>query len=219
VDLIVIVIGAGVGVAFGGFGAGGSAFATPLLALAGVPGMAAVASPLPATIPAAVAGAWTYVRDGHVDRNTARDAVVGGVPGTVVGALVAPGVGGPALLVLSALLLVVLGARLLAPARARSAVAAPGLRLQGTGMVVAGAGVGFLTGLLANGGGFLLDPLGPRRHRLGDLGRVRAGTGARRDGGGPTRPPARRCACATPVRRSAPSGRARLPRLARVTRE
>jgi uncharacterized membrane protein YfcA len=160
VDVTVIVIGLGVGVAYGGFGAGGSAFATPLLALAGVPGMAAVASPLPATVPAAVAGAWSYVRAGHVDRRTARDAMVGGVPGTVAGALVAPLVGGAALLSLSALLLAGLGARLLAPARGATAAGSlPGRRLDRTGVVVAGAVVGVLTGLLANGGGFLLVPL------------------------------------------------------------
>lgn len=43
--------GLGVGLLFGLFGVGGSAFATPALALLGVPGVIAVASPLPATIP------------------------------------------------------------------------------------------------------------------------------------------------------------------------
>ncbi len=49
--------GAGIGVLFGLFGVGGSSFATPVLGLLGVPGLIAVAAPLPATIPAAIAGA------------------------------------------------------------------------------------------------------------------------------------------------------------------
>jgi uncharacterized membrane protein YfcA len=100
------------------------------------------------------------VRAGQVDRNTARDAMAGGVPGAVAGALAAQVVGGPALVVLSAVVLVVLGARLLAPMHERTATtSAPHRRLHGTGVVLAGAGVGFFTGLLANGGGFLLVPL------------------------------------------------------------
>ena len=45
-----VLAGLGVGVVFGLFGAGGSAFATPVLAVLGVPGLLAVASPLPAML-------------------------------------------------------------------------------------------------------------------------------------------------------------------------
>ena len=47
----VMLIGAGVGFVSGAFGKGGSAISTPLLHAIGVPAMAALASPLPATIP------------------------------------------------------------------------------------------------------------------------------------------------------------------------
>jgi len=40
-----------IGVLFGLFGVGGSSFATPALGLLGVPGLVAVAAPLPAAIP------------------------------------------------------------------------------------------------------------------------------------------------------------------------
>ena len=53
---LILVAGLGVGVVFGTFGAGGSAFATPVLALLGVPPVMAVASPLPAMVPASIAG-------------------------------------------------------------------------------------------------------------------------------------------------------------------
>lgn len=67
-----VLTGLGVGVVFGMFGAGGSAFATPILALVGVPPLFAVASPLPAMLPAAFNGARRYVRSGNVDGRVAR---------------------------------------------------------------------------------------------------------------------------------------------------
>ena len=156
-DLAVSLIGLGVGVCFGMFGAGGSAFATPLLALAGVHGVAAVVSPLPATVPAAVVGAWAYVRSGELDWNTARRAVVGGAPGTIVGALASRAIGGTWLLVLSGLVLVVVGVQL--AGRASGALSRRAQPLPRRTLIALSAGVGFLAGLLANGGGFLLVPL------------------------------------------------------------
>jgi uncharacterized membrane protein YfcA len=87
-DGAIIGSGLGVGIVFGLFGAGGSAFATPVLSLAGVPGVLAVASPLPAMVPAALAGARRHVRAGTLDRSTARWSVAGGLPGAVLGSLV-----------------------------------------------------------------------------------------------------------------------------------
>ena len=53
----IVLAGAGVGICTGLFGVGGSSVATPVLALLGAPGLIAVASPLPATIPSAAVGA------------------------------------------------------------------------------------------------------------------------------------------------------------------
>src|SRR6478609_8063227 len=151
--------GLGIGTMFGLFGAGGSAFATPILAMLGVPGLAAVASPLPAMLPAAAAGARRYWHSGDLDRRTAGLAVVGGVPGTIIGAMVSGLVSGSRLLVLSGVMLLVVGARILAPDRSGAAERC-GARRNNTSLVVGATfGVGFLTGLLANGGGFLLVPL------------------------------------------------------------
>jgi hypothetical protein len=49
--------GAAIGALMGFFGVGGSSVATPLLAALGLPPLLAVASPLPATIPAALTAA------------------------------------------------------------------------------------------------------------------------------------------------------------------
>lgn len=157
--VLLVLAGAGVGTTFGVFGAGGSAFATPLLALLGVPAPVAVASPLPAMLPASLAGAHEYLRAGLLCRRTATVAVVVGLPAVVAGALVSPMVGGDGLLVITGVMLLVVGARMLVPAPlvATSAPVHPETR---TGLVVAlVGGAAFLTGLLANGGGFLLVPI------------------------------------------------------------
>lgn len=146
-----------VGVLFGLFGVGGSSFATPALGALGVPGLIAVAAPLPATIPAALAGMVTYVRRRQVHWPIARWSIIGGVPATIVGALCSRYVGGRALLVASGVVLALVGVRILFPL--------PGERFALHGrrnariVIPAAAGIGLFTGLLANGGGFLLVPL------------------------------------------------------------
>lgn len=146
-----------VGVLFGLFGVGGSSFATPALGMLGVPGLIAVASPLPATIPAAVVGMVAYVRRDQVEWLVARWSIYGGVPATIVGALLSQYVGGRLLLIASGVVLAAVGVRILLPlpeshltslARRRPSVVVP-----------AAAVIGLFTGLLANGGGFLLVPV------------------------------------------------------------
>lgn len=155
----VLLAGLGIGIVFGMFGAGGSAFATPILALIGIPAVIAVASPLPAMLPASVAGARRYLRSGNLDTRIAKLAVVGGIPGTVIGALVSRYVSGNALLVLSGVMLLVVGARVLLP-DSKNHEDRSAARRERSGLVIAATFVvGFLTGLLANGGGFLLVPL------------------------------------------------------------
>jgi uncharacterized membrane protein YfcA len=157
-SLPILLVGLAAGTVFGLFGAGGSAFATPMLALAGVPGVIAVASPLPALLPASIAGARRYLRSGNLDRRVATLAVLGGLPGTIVGALVSSLVGGSWLIALSGALLLVVGARVLLPDPVGHGDRCAARR-QSTAVVVALAfAVGLLTGLLANGGGFLLVP-------------------------------------------------------------
>src|SRR3954470_5150907 len=82
-----MLIGAGIGLLSGAFGKGGSALATPLLHLIGVPAIVAVASPLPATIPSTLLASGSYAREGHIDRRVLRLAILVGVPATIAGAL------------------------------------------------------------------------------------------------------------------------------------
>ncbi len=141
---------------FGLFGVGGSSFATPALGLLGVGGLVAVAAPLP-TIPAAVVGTVAYVRRHQVEWPVARWSIYGGVLATIIGALLSQYVGATPLLIASGVVLAAVGVRILLPlpegrlaglARRRAAVVVP-----------AAAAIGLFTGLLANGGGFLLVPV------------------------------------------------------------
>jgi uncharacterized membrane protein YfcA len=154
-----VIAGISVGIVFGMFGAGGSAFATPVLALFGVPPILAVASPLPAMIPAAFNGARRFLRAGNLDPRVAKLSIVGGVPGTLIGALASTLVGGQRLVVLSGVMLLLIGARLLIRDPSGAAERASARRGRTYVVITAAFLVGFLTGLLANGGGFLLVPV------------------------------------------------------------
>lgn len=156
----IAITGLAIGVLYGLFGVG-SAFATPLLAIIGVPGLAAVVCPLPALLPGSAAGAWTYSKAGRIDWTMARRAVAGGVPASVVGSLCSQYIGGSPLVMVSGLVLIVVGIRILWPTRTDPGAAdrAAARRENATLVVGLAIGVGFFAGLLANGGGFLLVPL------------------------------------------------------------
>lgn len=151
--------GAAVGGLMGAFGVGGSSVATPLLSLAGVPSLIAVASPLPAAIPGALLAARPYLRSGDARPKAAAWSLLGAVPATVVGALLSRAAGGPTLLVASGVVLVVVGLRVLLPINDEARASGTLRRQNRPLLVLCAAGVGLFTGLLANGGGFLLMPL------------------------------------------------------------
>jgi uncharacterized protein len=153
------VVGAVIGLLTGVFGIGGSSVATPLIAVLGVPGLLAVASPLPATIPSALAALRPYARRGDVQTTAASWTLLGGVPGVVAGALLSTIVGGPDLLILSGLVLVIVGARVLLPTSGAPSLDRIALSQNRTFVAGLSFAIGLLTGLLANGGGFLLVPM------------------------------------------------------------
>ena len=156
--LAIALIGLGIGFLGGMFGKGGSAVATPLLFAAGVPAIAAVASPLPATIPSTLVAARAYQKSGFVDWRTVRLSLVTGIPATIAGAVATKWIGGPALVTVTEVIIIGIGIRLLVapsdPEDSDAEVVPTTSRL-----IVVGATVGFLAGLLANSGGFLLAPL------------------------------------------------------------
>jgi uncharacterized membrane protein YfcA len=158
-------IGMGVGYLSGAFGKGGSAIATPLLHLLGVPAMVAIASPLPATIPSTLLAGRVYGRAGNVDRRVVRIGLPIGLALTVVGALLTRWIPGGPLVIVTDVVVLACALRVLSvrpapgdgehgPGRDPSVVEAP------AGKIVAVVGaVGLVSGLLGNSGGFLLAPL------------------------------------------------------------
>jgi hypothetical protein len=166
-SLSLLLIGLLVGFAGGLFGKGGSAVATPLLQLAGVSAFFAVASPLPATIPGTLVASLAYLKEGLYDRQVVFWSVVLGFPATILGAWSSKFVGGTGLLLLSNLVIAGLGLSFLV----RPTTSHPDLqplepRAKRWLSAIVGCVVGFLAGLLANAGGFLLAPLYARVLRL-----------------------------------------------------
>ena len=153
-----VLAGLAIGTLYGLFGVG-SAFATPMLSLLGVTGMAAVVGPLPALLPGSAAGAWSYSRGGKVEWRIARITLLAAFPAAVLGAIASRFVGGPILLLMSGVVLLAVGIRVVRPGTAVDPEVALARRASLAFMVPAAALIGFSSGLLANGGGFLLVPL------------------------------------------------------------
>jgi uncharacterized membrane protein YfcA len=151
-----LLIGAGIGLLSGLFGVGGSSISTPLLrVLLEVPRLVALATPLPVTLPTALSGGLLYYRQGLVNRRVAFWTVAGGWPGVVLGSLATKQVSDHLLMALTALTITAIGLRVLRQREDKTGapVARPVWQLMALGAVIGGA-----SGLLANGGGFLLVP-------------------------------------------------------------
>src|SRR5664280_2275341 len=150
---VFVAAGVVIGLLVGLFGVGGSSIATPLLAVL------AVASPLPATILAALGAAVPYVRNGTARPRAAGWTLLGSVPAAIAGAFLSQVIGGSVLLHASGIVLTIVGIRVLRPI-AESMQSAGTIRRKNRLLLVAvSAGVGLFSGLLANGGGFLLVPM------------------------------------------------------------
>jgi hypothetical protein len=159
------IVGITIGFLGGLFGKGGSAIATPLLALIGYPGFIAVASPLPATIPGTLLASAQYWKFRLVDWQIVGWSIAIGVPATILGSFLTKFTGSRILLILTAILVFGLGLSfLISPTEKKSDGSPPRpsaddppaySRVQ---LAAVAAGVGFISGLLANAGGFLLAP-------------------------------------------------------------
>lgn len=159
----IFLLGLAVGYVSGLFGKGGSAIATPLLQLLGVPAFSAIVSPLPATIPGTLVASLAYLKSGHWHRQVVLGGIAVGVPATLVGAWLSKFVNGEPLLVASNVILVGLGLAFLIRRKSppeiddQSEDTIPPINTAHA-MFVALV-VGLVSGLLANSGGFLLAPL------------------------------------------------------------
>jgi len=161
--LIIICIGIIVGFLSGLLGKGGSAISTPALQIfAGVPAFLALASPLPSSLSNSLSGSWAYQQEHLINRRVVLWSVLVGVPSTVAGALVSPLVGGKLLMILTAIFVCGLGLSFVIPIIFHGSSMAITDRTDHPGLspiIVIALAVGFLSGLLANGGGVLFAPL------------------------------------------------------------
>ena len=156
---VFVAAGAVIGLLVGLFGVGGSSIATPLLAVLGVPGLLAVASPLPATIPAALGAVVPYLRNEKARPRAAGWTLIGSVPAAIAGAFLSQVIGGSVLLYASGIVLTIVGIRVVRPIGETQQLAGTMRRRNRLVLVAVSAAVGLFSGLLANGGGFLLVPM------------------------------------------------------------
>lgn len=160
-----LLTGVVIGFLGGLFGKGGSAIATPILSLIGFPGFIAVASPLPATVPGTLIASAEYWRSQLMDWEIIWWSIGIGVPAIIAGSFLSHVVGARPLLIMTGLLVLGFGASFLFFPRDRSLAThraenpenlRPSFwRLR---LILVACGVGLISGLLANAGGFLLVP-------------------------------------------------------------
>lgn len=155
---IVLLIGAIVGFLSGLLGKGGSAIATPAFQIfAGINPFAALASPLPATLPTTLSASLAYRKEEFIIKRIVVLSIVIGIPATLIGSFFSEWVGGKSLMILTAIFVLSLGISFFIVPAEREFVNAP--RVPFWKIFTVATSVGFLSGLLANSGGILYGPL------------------------------------------------------------
>lgn len=145
-----------IGLALGLTGAGGSIITLPVLVyLADVPPQQAVGLSLFIVGIAALAGAFRRLSAGEIHFKAALMFAFAGMVGAVGGARLTPLVSGRVLMIIFALLMLIVAANMLFGAKREDSV---GADCQPQKCLLAGLGVGVLTGFIGVGGGFLLMP-------------------------------------------------------------
>lgn len=145
-----------IGLSLGLTGAGGSIITLPVLVyLAGVAPKEAVGLSLFIVGAAALAGALQRLRDGGIHPKAALMFALSGMIGAAAGARLTPLVSPQALMVIFATLMLVVAANMM---MGKSEALSPAAVCKPLHCLLAGLGVGVLTGFVGVGGGFLLVP-------------------------------------------------------------
>jgi uncharacterized protein len=163
--VVAVLLGVFIGVFSGFFGVGGSSISTPLLRIVlDTSPLIALGSPLPVALPTAISGSIVYRREGLINERAVAWSIAGGLPTIIAGSLATSVISAHWLMYLVAVSVVFAGIQMYR-SRPMAAVdgqiptdprwADPSVPL----LVSMAAIVGFLSGLLANGGGFLLVPI------------------------------------------------------------
>ena len=154
-----ILLGSFVGLLSGIFGIGGSIICTPLLILFfNTSPFIALASPLPVTIPAAISGICGYWSKNLINKKIVIYTIIGGLPATIIGALITKIVCSHWLMILNGLLIIILGLRLMVKKNENKNLSNIKISKSMVALII-GIVAGFFSGLLAIGGGVFIVPL------------------------------------------------------------
>ena len=152
---LIILTGFLIGILSGMFGFGGSSISTPLLRILFlIPPYYALASPLPMTLLSAILASARYHRENLVDWEIVIKILIPMVPGSIIGAYLTKYISGKSLMLFTAIFLLYIALRFILSERERQEETKRKWLLYLLGFFV-----GFLSGLLANGGGIFIVPL------------------------------------------------------------
>jgi len=159
---VFILTGLVAGIFSGALGIGGAIVATPLLRLVGISPYLAIGTTVPAILPGALTGAWTYSKAKFVDL---RAVFAIGVPGAAfafLGARSTRAVDGHLLMIVTAVVLFAMAVRLPRDTdeggQGKPDAGKPKIRSL-PGFALLGVAAGSLSGLLGIGGGSLIVPV------------------------------------------------------------
>lgn len=153
-----IIVGILIGFLSGLFGIGGSIITTPVLKVVfGLPSLIALATPLPVTIPAALAGVYGYLKRDLVNKKVAFYVVSAGLPATIIGALATKLVSGTWLMVMTGVFVIIVGIRLFYNSKLKETPQSKQIPIV-VFSILTGLATGFCSGLLAIGGGIIMIP-------------------------------------------------------------
>jgi uncharacterized membrane protein YfcA len=155
---IILFIGAVVGFLSGLLGKGGSAITTPALQIfTGISPFAALASPLPATLPTTLSASAAYSKENLINKRVVTVCILLGIPATFLGSFFTDWLGGNMLMILTALFVFTLGISFFF-ITSQPEVAIRN-KIPAWKIATVALSVGFLSGMLANSGGVLFGPL------------------------------------------------------------
>ena len=152
--ILLLLTGIIVGLLGGMFGFGGSSISTPILRVfLLIPPYYALASPLPMTLLSSAIATKRYYGADLIDWEVVKSMILFLLVGSFLGAYATKYVDGKTLMLLTAIFLVYVAIRfILSMERKRREIS----RL---GVIISGFIIGFVSGMLANGGGILIVPI------------------------------------------------------------
>ena len=152
--ILLIILGFLIGIPSGMFGFGGSSISTPLLRiLFDYPPYIALASPLPMTLVSSTIATKIYHQKNLINWKYALRISLGLIPGSIIGAYFTKFTGGKILMYLTAGLIMYIAVHFLFQNAGRVG------KERGVAFIITtGFLIGFLSGMLANGGGIFLVP-------------------------------------------------------------